>query len=304
MELEEAEEDDEEEEELETKKDKKDRIEGNNKLFYQFFKEFLKNEVQISILPNLRLYFNSIGTISDLVVPTDNKEYFQALLNSADKQNERNNHRQQTRSRSERLKLMTKVINAMKRLPQADFVDDLHLILLELIKLPDAEYQGVVLNCIKKADKGGKIVNQYFQILNKLISRESFKNTLLELNVKVKTFEEMEKDAIMPIASAILFRKLLDKKGTGNFKNFNSIRDFVLECVKNFREEDIDSLIRTIFSSFNCDLNDIKSVNVRKIALNLPLGRLGGLLELCNNLIKKFGPKLVNYLPFIQEFVL
>ena len=84
--------------------------------------------------------------------------------------------------------MLTKVINAMKRLPSASFVEELYPILLELIKFPDAEYQGVVLNAIKKTDKGGKIVDQYYPLLNKLISKESFKGTLLELKQKILTF--------------------------------------------------------------------------------------------------------------------
>ena len=241
---------------------------------------------------------------TEFKMPETEDEYYEALLQSADKRNPKNSHRELNRSRTERLKFLTKVINAMKRLPNADFIEELYVILLELIKFPDAEYQGVVLNAIKKTDKGGKIVEQYYPLLNKLISRESFKATLLELKQKIITFEDMEKDSIMPIANALLFRKLLDKKGTGNFKNFNSIREFVLDCVKNFREEDIDSMIKTIFSSFNCDVFDCKSVNVKKLVLELPIGRLAGLMEVINNVVRKLGPKLINYLPVVQEFIL
>ena len=116
-------------------------------------------------------------------VPQKSDEYFEALIMSADTKNLTSNYRETHRSRIERLKLFTSVFGFMKKLPASGFIAELNKLFMELIKFPDAEYQSLVLDCVKKTEVGGKIVGQYYNLLKKLISRESFKATLLDLNL-------------------------------------------------------------------------------------------------------------------------
>lgn len=305
-----------EDQETVTKKERQEEFTANYLHFYEFFVNFLDKEMALYILPNLRFtlkqaQYQSV-TNTNLQVkedpinatPDNLDQYFDELLKNGNKRNKGNDYYQITTSRVIRLKQFIKVFNQMKKLSSCEFSKNLYFLLLEVIKYPDADFQISTLACIKKTGKGGQIIEQYYGLLSLLVKRESFKANLLTLNQKVKDFNEMEKNAVMPVANALLFRKLLDKKGTGNFRNFNSIREFVLQTVKNFREEDINNLFRTIFSSFNCSIEDPSTVDVKSNILRMPITKIIGLLELCNNLIRKMGRQIVNFLPLIQEFIL
>lgn len=101
--------------------------------------------------------------------------------------------------------------------------------------------------------------NEYFKLFQDLTEKENFKGNLLTFKNKVQDLEKLEKRELMPIANALLFRKLVDKKGTGNHSNLSSIRDFVLDTVAGFREEELDRLIETMFMTFGLDIYEVET---------------------------------------------
>jgi nucleotidyltransferase/DNA polymerase involved in DNA repair len=107
---------------------------------------------------------------------------------------------------------------------------------------------------------------------------------------KVKEAETLEKEELMPIANALLYRKLVDKKGTGNHRNLSSIRDFVLDTVAGFREVELDRLIETMFMTFGLNIYDKdQEIDFHKILTLNTTSRVIGLVETLNNVIKKLG---------------
>ena len=197
------------------------------------------------------------------------------------------------------------VFGAMKKLPSSKFNEQLVGILLEVLKLPDSNIQQSCLELIKKAKKSSDIFNDYFKLFIDLISKNNFKGNLLTLKSKVKTLESLEKRELMPIANALLYRKLVDKKGTGNFKNLSSIRDFVLDTISDFRKEEMDRLIETMFMTFGVDTRKPDCViDMHTILKYNPTSKVVGLLETLKNIIKKLGLQITHHLPFIQRFIL
>jgi hypothetical protein len=197
------------------------------------------------------------------------------------------------------------IFAAMKKLPSAKFNSTLLNILLEILKLPDSNIQISCLNLIKKAKKTSEIFNDYFKLFTDLVDKTNFKGNLLTLKNKLKPLESLEKKELMPIANALLYRKLVDKKGTGNFKNLSSIRDFVLDTISDFRAEELDRLIETMFMTFGVDTRDKNcEIDMHTILKFNPTSKVVGLLETLKNIIKKLGLQIISHLPFIQKFIL
>lgn len=295
-----------EDENTKTKQEDVEEMQIFNEKIFKFFKSFLVEEIQIDVVPSLRPILGQETTV-DLIKPRNyknEKNYFEEVLNLLDKSKIDSEARIRRSSSIWRMFKFIEIISSMRKIPSSKFSQKLFKILLEVLKYPDAQNQRNVLDCIKKVKDKDKILAQFYPILTKIIEKEQFKGVLLTFNKQISSFGELERASIMPIATSILYRKLIDKRGTGNHRNLNSIRDFVLDTISNFRKEEIQNLLKTLFLAFYCDINDKSTINVREILLRNKFNRLTGIVESIQNIIKKLGPLVLDNLEFIQEFLL
>ena len=273
---------------------------------FEFFCQFLHYEIAPNILPSVQQFIKTYKSISLEEEPESEENVFEHILSRLDKSQSNSYNTMLLKTNSvNKVSSFLAIFSAMKKLPSSKFNSQLLNILLEILKLPDSSIQLNCLNLIKKAKKTSDIFNDYFKLFTDLIDKTNFKGNLLTLKSKVKTLESLEKRELMPIANALLYRKLVDKKGTGNFKNLSSIRDFVLDTISDFRAEELDKLIETMFMTFGIDIKDKNcTIDMHTILKYNPTSKVVGLLETLNNIIKKLGLEIKGHLPFIQRFIL
>lgn len=273
---------------------------------FEFFCQFLHYEIIPHILPSIKQYISEYPEQAEDEEMSVESNLFEQILSRLDKSQSDSYNTMLRKSGSiNKVSSFLNIFAAMKKLPSASFNSQLISILLEILKLPDSGIQLNCLNLIKKAKKTSDIFNDYFKLFTDLIDKTNFKGNLLTLKTKVKTLESLEKRELMPIANALLYRKLIDKKGTGNFRNLSSIRDFVLDTIAEFRAEELDRLIETMFMTFGVDIHDPNcSIDMHSILKYNPTSKVVGLLETLNNIIKQLGIQIKDHLPFIQRFIL
>ena len=197
-----------------------------------------------------------------------------------------------------------KIVKSLPRIKKFGFKTETKEILKEVLKFPSEELQEIALTAILRYSSESKALIQFSPLLKNLVSNRDFKDHLLTLNSKMKNFGDIERQEIVPICNSILFRKIIDKKGTKNFKNFNAIRDFVLMTVSNFNEKELLDLLNTIFCSFGKGLDFNSKVDMNVILRNISLKRIIGLTKLLENIIKNLGDNLSPYIPFLQDFLI
>ena len=276
---------------------------------FEFFVQFLHNEVSSYILPTLKKHINRPDVEAQNEMKDMDQEevhFFEHILKNYDKSEGKSNmYMLQKMSTVNRMNLFLNVFKAMKKLPTTNFNSQLNSILLEILKYPDTQMQQSTLDVIKKAKKTSDMFNDYFQLFKDLTEKNNFKGNLLTFKNKFKDLESLEKKEMMPIANALLYRKLVDKRGTGTYKNLSSTRDFVLDTISAFSKEELDRLIETMFMTYGLDIYDLESdIDMHKILRINEVTKVVGLVETLKNLIKKLGLLIMDHLPYMQKFIL
>ena len=289
-----------------------------NQKVFNFFSIFLKNEVIRSVLPSLqnrtdKLTLDQHNELESKSPDQGNKEQQQEasftasmlnqLIERLDKSKQTFNH-QLRDSTIKRIYKFIRIFSVMKKLPSSGFQEPLYRILTEILKFPDAENQSNTLECIKRLKIEDKIVHQTIPLLKDLVKKEKFKATLLQFKRQIEGYGEMERSTIMPLANAVLYRRLVDKKGTGNYKNFASIQNFVLNVISKFRDDEIGDLMQTMFGYFKADVAKKDSIDIKFIVLEIGFNKLIGLINTLKIVLKNLRVKVFGYFDFLQTFLL
>jgi hypothetical protein len=266
---------------------------------YKIFEALLIHEVMPTALPSISTVLKitpfSVQKLPDLEV----------IINSCRQTTEKalfDSRSQQAKiSALERMKRLMKGLKACPYLYTLDSRELLSKYLIEILKYPSEELQVLTLSTYFRLEKQNKILRQHMRILTNLTGQDSFKDHLMKLSEKLGELTTMERENIMPVVNAILYRRLIDRTGIANNKRFKSQRDFILDIASSYSGSDITLMLESIYMSSGLTRTSTGKLTPFGGANSgiVNLTRLVALADLGDNIISK-----VANVQVIQDFLM
>lgn len=265
---------------------------------YQLFEGLLIQEIMPSALPSIASVVKSTAPISLKIPPLE--KIIGAACQTTEIGLSDSGSKRARISALERMKRLLKGLKACPYLYTIPTKMDLSKYLIEIMKYPNEELQVLTLSTYFRLEKQNKILRQYTRILTNLTGQDSFKDHLMKLSEKLGELTAMERDNIMPVVNAILYRRLIDRTGIANNKRFKAQRDFILDLASSYSGNDITSMLESIYTSSGLTRTSSGRLtpfgSAEKGIVNLT--RLVGLADLGQNIISKVANTQV-----IQDFL-
>lgn len=214
---------------------------------YQIFEKMLVQEVMPTALPSIATVLHINTTAAHKVPGLDN--IIESACSTTEKALSDSRSKQAKISALERMKRLLKGLRACPYLYSIGCKPVLSKYLIEILKYPSEELQVLTLSTYFRLEKQNKILRQHMRILTNLTGQDSFKDHLMKLSEKLGELTGMERESIMPVVNAILYRRLIDRTGIANNKRFKAQRDFILDLASSYSGDDITAMVESIYMS-------------------------------------------------------
>lgn len=214
---------------------------------YEVFEKMLIQEVMPTALPSIATVLNITTTAVQRLPGID--KIISSACSTTEIALSDSRSKQAKISALERMKRLLKGLRACPYLYSIGSKPVFAKYLIEILKYPSEELQVLTLSTYFRLEKQNKILRQHMRLLTNLTGQDSFKDHLMKLSEKLGELTGMERDSIMPVVNAILYRRLIDRTGIANNKRFKAQRDFILDLASSYSGEDITAMVESIYMS-------------------------------------------------------
>lgn len=284
--------------------------------FYQYaiygiFLNFLQNEVQPTLLLNLQSVLpQQQSSNSKLSENTDFKHNLIEFI----KEHELNKlfHGKKV-FMIKKLDNLLQILAIVPNITTQEYSHPLNPILKEILKSPYTNIQESSIACFLAYNAKNEIIKKHSDYLKKLVSPKTMKDCILNLNIELKDYSEMEREEIVPIVISILLQKMYESKGTKNKKQLDIKRTIISDFLISFKEDELQLLLKFLFNDIGIFIPDERFLSVENIYeefllgnrkfWNVHPGRVSAFLKILKSMITNLGGNLLKFLPILVELV-
>lgn len=261
---------------------------------YKLLQLVLKTEIAPHVLPALNLLFtDNLAFIREGErKATPIEKIIDKARSFLTKEFHNEEMKKKKRTALEKMKRLILGLKSSFTLSSFEHRAELSSYLLEVMKYPNEEIQALCLAALLKAKKDNKIIKQHAQMLTGLTSKDGFKENLMKMVEKLRTLTEMEREHLLPVLNAILYRRLVDRTGTNNRKRFKAQKDFIFDIAASFSEKEVDALLQTLTLAHGLPLSVTEGTWSSVSSSTVSLNRLMQFTEVSESLLKRLGSSL------------